>query len=150
MDEDEASQAAYCLLAMSRGCSSTASDHRLSCKGGEALSAALGHETLMEQPAAISPYSSSSFSSAPAIAIPAAATHRTSPNRNAGVVVVAAVQQQESPFMIARILTDLTRVRQDLFSVEPLQQATPQQQPPPPSSSSCNSSGQRNQGRFTF
>ena len=145
MDEDEASQAAYCLLAMSRG---TSSSDRLGCKGGtdSALSAALGHQTVMEQPATSS---SSPYSSA-AIAIPAAdaaaaaaAAAQTSSNRNAGLVVVAAATQQESPFMIARILTDLTRVRQDLFSVEPLQQ------PQLPPSSSCKPSSQRNQSRFS-
>jgi hypothetical protein len=138
MDEDEASQAAYCLLAMSRGSSGSNSSHdRLSCKGGaaSALSAALGHQTVMEQPAATtSPYSSTKSTMA-------AASTQTSLNRNDGLVVA---RQQESPFMIARILTDLTRVRQDLFSVEPLQQPTATQPPPP---SSCKPSAQRNQSK---
>ncbi|KAI9551648.1 putative KLF13 [Daphnia sinensis] len=124
MDEDEANQAAYCLLAMSR-----ATTDRRAGKGGsqEALSTALGHPTVMEQPAG-------AYASA-AIAIPAAAAAcppaQTSTARN----VDAAHQPPSSPFMIARILTDLTRVRQDLFSVEPLQQATPP---------TCKASNQRN------
>jgi hypothetical protein len=150
MDEDEASQAAYCLLAMSRGTTaSSSSSDRLGCKGDSALSAALGHQTVMEQQLATSSSSSSPYSTVAAIAIPAAAdtttaAAQTSSNRNAGVVVAAAAAaiQPESPFMIARILTDLTRVRQDLFSVEPLQQ------PQMPPSASCKPSGQRNQSRF--
>jgi hypothetical protein len=150
MDEDEASQAAYCLLAMSRGTTaSSSSSDRLGCKGDSALSAALGHQTVMEQ-LATSSSNSSPYSTVAAIAIPAAAdttaaAAQTSSNRNAGVVVAAAAAaaiQPESPFMIARILTDLTRVRQDLFSVEPLQQ------PQMPPSASCKPSGQRNQSRF--
>lgn len=153
MDEDEASQAAYCLLAMSRGTTaSSSSSDRLGCKGDSALSAALGHQTVMEQqPATSSSSSSSPYSTVAAIAIPAAAdtttaAAQTSSNRNAGVVVAAAAAaiQPESPFMIARILTDLTRVRQDLFSVEPLQQ------PQMPPSASCKPSGQRNQSRFFY
>jgi hypothetical protein len=151
MDEDEASQAAYCLLAMSRGTTaSSSSSDRLGCKGDSALSAALGHQTVMEQPATSSS-NSSPYSTVAAIAIPAAAdttaaAAQTSSNRNAGVVVAAAAAaiQPESPFMIARILTDLTRVRQDLFSVEPLQQ------PQMPPSASCKPSGQRNQSRFFY
>ncbi|XP_046445175.1 Krueppel-like factor 16 [Daphnia pulex] len=144
MDEDEASQAAYCLLAMSRGTTaSSSSSDRLGCKGDSALSAALGHQTVMEE---LATSSNSPYSTVAAIAIPAAAdttaaAAQTSSNRNAGVVVAAAAAaiQPESPFMIARILTDLTRVRQDLFSVEPLQQ------PQMPPSASCKPSGQRNQ-----
>lgn len=153
MDEDEASQAAYCLLAMSRGTSTTSSSssNRLGCKGDSALSAALGHQTVMEQQLATTSSSSSPYSTVAAIAIPAAAdtttaAAQTSSNRNAGVVVAAAAAaiQPESPFMIARILTDLTRVRQDLFSVEPLQQ------PQMPPSASCKPSGQRNQSRLFY
>uniref|UniRef100_A0A0N8E212 Krueppel factor 13 n=1 Tax=Daphnia magna TaxID=35525 RepID=A0A0N8E212_9CRUS len=123
MDEDEANQAAYCLLAMSRA----TTDRR--GKGGsqEALSTALGHPTVMEQPAG-------AYASA-AIAIPAAASPpaQTSTTRNADATHHQ--QPSSSPFMIARILTDLTRVRQDLFSCEPLQKATPP---------TCKASNQRN------
>lgn len=96
MDE-EASEAAYCLLAMSRA-----------AEREPAFSTrALGHPTVMEQ----------QVSSSTAVDIPAALSPPET--RNAAVVAL------ESPFMIARILTDLTRVRQDLFNVQPMQQPLP-------------------------
>ena len=78
MDE-EASEAAYCLLAMSRA-----------AEREPAFSTrALGHPTVMEQ----------QVSSSTAVDIPAALSPPET--RNAAVVAL------ESPFMIARILTDL-------------------------------------------
>ena len=127
MDEDEANEAAYCLLAMSRGKNNSSSSHqqRLDCKGGgdsasSALSAALGHQTLMEQQ---QPTTNRTTTTTFSAALSAAA--QTSPNRNSSDAPDR--QQQKSPFMIARILTDLTRVRQNLFSVEPLKQPTSDQ-----------------------
>lgn len=115
MDE-EASQAAYCLLAMSRA----ADGGRLG-----ALSAALGHQTVMEH--------QESSTSPSATAIPAA-----SPQPRNAVVAIHS-PNHSSPFMIARILTDLTRVRQDLFSVQPIE--------PPPS---CKPSQTTTQGNTSM
>lgn len=126
MDEDEANEAAYCLLAMSRGKNNSSShQQRLDCKGGDssALSAALGHQTLMEQQPTTNNSSSTTSTTFSAVLSAAA---QTSPNRNSSDAPDRQ-QQQKSPFMIARILTDLTRVRQNLFSVEPLKQPTSDQ-----------------------
>ena len=101
MDE-EASQAAYCLLAMSRAVDRRPSVGAVSTTFGTPL----GKQTVIEQ--------QQQHGSSTATAIPAA-----SPPRNAVVALHGA--NYSSPFMIARILTDLTRVRQDLVNVQPFQ-----------------------------
>lgn len=117
MDE-EASQAAYCLLAMSRG------SDRLPASGVAALSTALGHQPGME----LCPPDSSIS--------PPAAGSPSSPLTTKNSVV----DHHSSPFMIARILTDLTRVRQDLrLTVQPI----------PPPSYHRNPTNQRNSSQFS-
>lgn len=98
---DEESQAAYCLLAMSRAAE----------RDFNALSAALGHRTVMEQ------QSSTTSSSATSSTFPAATTQEDEDRHEEKTVPAAAAVGDPSQFMIARILSDLTRVRQ-VFNVQ--------------------------------
>ena len=108
MDE-ESQAAAYCLLAMSRAAE----------RDFNALSAALGHRTVMEQQQEVS--SSSSASTSSTSTFPAAANTREEDDEEKAATAAAAasavVVGDPSQFMIARILSDLTRVRQ-VFNVQ--------------------------------
>jgi hypothetical protein len=107
MDE-ESQAAAYCLLAMSRAAE----------RDFNALSAALGHRTVMEQQQEVS--SSSSASTSSTSTFPAANTRGgggEDEEEKAATSSSAVVVGDPSQFMIARILSDLTRVRQ-VFNVQ--------------------------------
>lgn len=105
MDE-ESQAAAYCLLAMSRAAE----------RDFNALSAVLGHRTVMEQQQEVSSSSSSAAStSSTSVKFPAAVNTRQVDNEEKSAA--SAVVGDPSQFMIARILSDLTRVRQ-VFNVQ--------------------------------
>jgi len=106
----ESQAAAYCLLAMSRAAE----------RDFNALSAALGHRTVMEQQQEVS--SSSSASTSSTSTFPAAANTREEDDEEKAAAASsssssAVVVGDPSQFMIARILSDLTRVRQ-VFNVQ--------------------------------